>query len=271
MRLIFTLVFSSFSLLTWAQGWVPMGARSMSMANASVALSDVWAYHNNPGALGDVDEFSVGVSYENRFLLKELQSQGFAAVVPLKTGVLSVGGQTYGFTDFRTYRVGMGYSMKLSERFFAGVQMNYQGLQLSEGYGRADALSGEAGVYAKITDQLTLGASVNNIGRAKLSDFQDDRFSTVMRLGTSYHFSKRVMIALEVEKDLEYNPRLKAGIEYELVKQLKFRGGVATGPTELTFGMGYQFREFEIGCGTSYHQLLGWSPHFSLIFQRDKK
>ena len=54
-----------------AQGWVPAGARSMSMGNASTTFNDVWAYHNNPGALGDIDKFSVGISYENRFLLRQ--------------------------------------------------------------------------------------------------------------------------------------------------------------------------------------------------------
>ena len=62
-------------ILAFAQGWYPGGGRSMSMANASVALNDEWSFFNNPGALGAQDKFSAGLSYENRFLLKELQSQ----------------------------------------------------------------------------------------------------------------------------------------------------------------------------------------------------
>ena len=116
------------TLLASAQGWVPMGARSMSMANASTTLNDVWAYHHNPAALADISEITAGVSYENRFLLSELQSQGFAVAVPLKVGVVSVGGQLYGDKQFRTYKGGFGYSMRLAEKIFAGVQLNYMGL-----------------------------------------------------------------------------------------------------------------------------------------------
>ena len=262
---ILTLLISGFNLN--AQGWQPMGGRSMSMANASITLNDVWGYQNNPGALADVDKFAAGVSYENRFLLKELQSQGFAVVVPLKVGVLSAGGQMYGYTSFRSYRAGLGYSMKLSEKFFAGVQMNYMGLQLSEGYGSASTLSGEAGIYAKVTENWKIGATVNNLGRAKLSDFEDDRFSTIMRLGTSYSFSKKVLLAFEVDKDLDYDPRFKTGIEYEVAKNFHLRGGFATAPIEVTFGAGYKFKQIDLNIGSAYHQVLGWSPHFSILFQ----
>ena len=119
----------------YGQGWMPLGARSMSMANTSVTFNDVWAYNNNPAALADVDKFSAGFSYENRFLLKELQTQGFAVAIPLKVGVLSLGGHMYGYKQYRSYKAGLGYSLKLSEKFYSGAQLNYQGLSLSENYG----------------------------------------------------------------------------------------------------------------------------------------
>ena len=91
----------------------------MSLANASSTFNDVWAFHDNPGALADVDKVSVGISYENRFLLKDLQSQAIAVSIPLKVGVLSFGGNLYGYSQYRPYKAGVGYSMKLSEVFYA--------------------------------------------------------------------------------------------------------------------------------------------------------
>lgn len=63
-----------FTCYSFSQGWLPVGARSNSLVNASVAIADVWAYHHNPGALGELKQAAAGISYENRFLLKELQS-----------------------------------------------------------------------------------------------------------------------------------------------------------------------------------------------------
>ncbi len=55
-----------------AQGWKPAGARSMSMANSTVALVDVWSFHHNPAGLAFVKNVSAGLSYENRFLLIDI-------------------------------------------------------------------------------------------------------------------------------------------------------------------------------------------------------
>ena len=65
------LFFCSFTSV--AQGWMPVGSRSNSMGNASVALTDVWAFHHNPAGLSELKNIHGGISYENRFLLKELQ------------------------------------------------------------------------------------------------------------------------------------------------------------------------------------------------------
>lgn len=265
---ILLLLVSSYS---YSQGWLPVGARSNSLANASVTIADVWAYHHNPGALGELKQTSVGVSYENRFLLKEFQSQGLAFAQPLKVGVISVGAQFYGYRQYRTQRIGAGYSMKLAERFFAGVQLNYLGLQLNENYGNRHGVSAEAGVQALLTENWRLGFSVTNIGRAKLSDYQDERFSTDFRLGMSYNLSNKVLFLLEGSKTIIDKAKIKAAVEYQAFSNFFVRAGVATAPIEFTFGLCYKWKVISIDAGTSYHQLLGWSPNFSLTYTANKK
>jgi hypothetical protein len=260
------LIIVSIPFCILSQGWLPVGGRSNSIANAAVALSDAWSFHHNPGALADVSKMAIGVSYENRFLLRELQSQGFVYIQPLKKGVISLGAQSYGYTHFRTFRGGLGYSMKLSEKFMAGVQMNYQTLRLIEAYGSKQALTAEFGILGHLTDQWSVGMSVFNLGRAKLSVFEDDRFSTIMRLGTSYVFSGKLTVVAEAEKNLEYALRLKAGLDYMVARSFYFRAGVATQPVEVTFGFGHKMKSFQLDLGSAHHQQLGWSPHFGLTF-----
>ena len=251
-----------------AQGWLPMGSRSNALGNASVAIEDVWAYHHNPANLASISKFSIGLSYENRFLLKELQSQGLVVVSPLKRGVLSFGVQTFGFKNFRTNRLGLGYCMKLSEFLSGGVQLNYHQIRLTEPYGRKNSITAEVGLKARITENWKVAFSVLNIGRAMLSEYGEDRLTTVMRIGTQFNFSDKVFVVAEVEKNIEYPLRIKSGIEYNPMKKLFLRGGIATQPIELTAGLGYRFKEqFQIDMGSAYHQVLGWSPNFSFIYQ----
>jgi hypothetical protein len=247
-----------------AQGWLPVGARSMSLSNTSVCLEDVWAFHHNPGALGTISKTSVGISYENRFLMKEFQSQGLAIAQPLKKGVLSIGAQFYGYNLYKTNRIGLGYSLKFSDKLFAGVQMNYQSLKIS--------ISGELGILAKINENVSFGFSVFNVNRAKLSVFQDDRFSTYLKMGISYAVSSKVLILAEAEKELSSKLRPKGALEYQVANRFFLRLGAAGNPVEMSFGVGYGLKSgFKLDLGTAWDQYLGWSPHFGLNFELNKK
>lgn len=267
-KLLFILVM--ISSVSFGQGIYPSGARSMSMGNASVTFYDVWSHFNNPGAIGKVESFTAGISYENRFLLKELQSQSIATVIPLKVGAVSVGGQMFGYREFRTYKAGAGYGLRLGEKFYAGVQLNYLGLQLNNAYGSKHGVSGDLGMLGEVTENWIIGFSVANVFRSKLSEFQDDRMTTLMRFGSSYILSEKALISGEVEKDISNPMRFKAGVEYKPIDNFSLRGGMATAPIEFSFGLGYQAKSISINAGSSYHQILGWSPHFGLTFMNKK-
>ena len=265
---IFLMTIFIFSLqFSFGQGWLPMGSRSHALGNASVAIDDIWAYHHNPANLVSVKKLGLGLSYENRFLLKELQSQGFVVALPLKVGVISFGLQSFGFKNFRTNRLGLGYSMKLAEFLSCGVQLNYHQVRLTDAYGRKDALTAELGLRANITDNWKVAFSVFNLTRTKISEFGEDRLSTLMRLGTQYTFSEKVMLVAELEKNIEFPVRFKTGIEYSPIRKLFLRGGFATQPLEISAGLGYRFKEqFQLDLGSAYHQILGWSPNFSFTY-----
>lgn len=262
---------SLFTQLVFSQGWMPTGARSNALGDASVTLVDAWAFHHNPGALGELKSMSIGISYQNRFLLKQLQSQGIVYAQPLKVGVLSVGAQFYGYDQYRTQRIGAGYSMKLADFLFAGVQLNYQGLQFNSNYGSNHSISAEAGLQALVTEKWRIGVSVFNIGRAKLSDFEDDRYTTMMRLGTSYTISDKVIVLAEAYKDLDFKVNFKGGVEYQAFDNFFIRAGAASAPVEFTFGFGYKWKVIQLDLGSAYSQQLGWSPSFSFSYISTKK
>ena len=265
------LLFVFMAVTAQGQGWLPIGARSNSMANAVVADVDTWSYFHNAGALGYQKNVSVGVSYENRYLLKELQTQALVYVQPLKTGVLSVGVQSFGYKTYRTNRFGVGYALKLHEKIAMGVQLNYQDVWV-QNYDYVGTLTAEFGLLAKITNKLNLGFSVMNLNRAHISRLPDDRFGTFFRLGLRYEISKLVAINLEVEKEIRSKIRPRLGVDYQLVKRFFLRVGAAYNPPEIAFGIGYQFPiGLKLDAGSAWRQHLGWSPHIGLTFDFKSK
>ena len=261
--ILFILVYQ----FSFAQSYLNVGARSNSMANASVALVDGWAYHNNPGALGDLKKMEIGVSYENRFLLKDLQSQGLVYALPLRVGVVSFGSQLFGSDAYKSYRVGGGYSMRLTDKLFIGVQLNYQGFRLSSNYGSKNTITAEVGIFSKLTEKWNIGVSVFNLGRTKISSFQDERLNTLLRIGSTYQLSSKVLFAMEAEKNINYQLRFKSAFEYSPVKKIFLRAGIKTQPIAFTFGFGYKSKFVQLDFGSSYNQLLGWSPHISFTYK----
>ncbi|MDR0801824.1 hypothetical protein [Fluviicola sp.] len=264
--LLLLLLFTHTAFLSFSQGWNPVGARSVSLANTSVCLNDVWAYHHNPGATASIQEISIGTYYESRFLTKELQTQALALAIPLKVGVISAGAQFFGYEQFRNIRTGLGYSMKFTDFLQVGIQGNIQTLRLGGNYGSTTSGTVEAGLLAKISEKWSIGISVMNIGRQRINPLSD-WFVTVLRAGCQYKPSKKVSILAEVEKQVITKISFRGAVEYQPAKSFFIRLGAQSAPIEFALGFGYRISGFSIDLGSKYHQTLGWTPHFGLNYQ----
>jgi hypothetical protein len=264
--LIFVLVLS---LEFQAQGWRPIGARSSGLSNASVGISDVWSYYNNPAATAELTQMEVGAFYETRFLSKELQTQALAFALPIKKGVFSVGAFTYGYEQYRATRGGLGYALKLSDNFYLGAQANLNQLRFNSNYGSSLSATAEVGLLAKISEKWMLGLSAMNIGSQKISS-TEERFTSVLRAGFRFKVSEKVLILGEIEKQVIHPFSFKTGVEYLPIEHLFIRLGAQSGPASFSFGFGYKKKQFAIDLSTNYHQILGWSPSFGLNYQFKK-
>lgn len=265
-RLLLLLLFTNCCSFLFGQGWNLVGSRAVSLSNTSVCLDDVWAYHHNPGAAASVKTISFGAYYETRFLTKELQTQALAVAIPLKTGVLTAGGQFFGYQQYRNTRAGLGYSMKFTDFLQVGVQGNLQTLRLGGNYGSTLSGTIEAGVLAKVSEKWSIGFSVMNIGRQRINP-TNDRFGTILRGGCHYKPSKKVSLFAEVEKQVITKISFKGAVEYQPVEPLYIRFGAQSAPMEFALGLGYRVSGFSIDLGSKYHQTLGWSPNFGLNYQ----
>lgn len=248
-----------------------VGARFSACGDANVCMIDPWSFQLNPGALALLDKTSFSATYQSRFLLKEMQAQGLVYIQPIRRGVFSIGTSIQGNEFLRFFRGGMGYSMKLSDKFSAGVQLNYNRIALAENYGKQVMITAECGVYVTLTENWHLGASVFNLGRAKLADFEDERLATRFRLGSSMSLSKVVLLCLEAEKDVEHPLRIKAGIEYLPNATLSIRAGCKLNPLEISTGFGCSWSSLQLDFATQYHQFLGWTPQVTFTFRTKVK
>jgi hypothetical protein len=248
-----------------------LGARSAAMGNASVTFSDVWSANQNQAGLAFLKDVSAGVYYENRFMVKELGLKAGAIAVPVKGGTFGVCVSNFGFTSYSENKYSVSFAKAFGHVFSMAVAMDYLSTKIGEGYGSKGQFVAEVGVQAKPLKGLTLGAHVFNPNHAKLVDYNNERIPTIIRLGANYNFSDKVMIALENEKDISQKSIFKAGIEYKVVKELYLRAGICTNPSLSSYGFGLNLQNLRIDVSASYHQVLGISPQFGLLYQFKSK
>ena len=247
-----------------------IGARSAAMGGFTTTLSDVWSTNNNQAGLGFSTDFSGGIYYENRFLLKETSYKAGALVIPVKIGALGISVTSFGFELYNETKAGLSYGQRFGDKFSVGVQLNYLNTKLTQEYGTKTSITGAIGLIAKLNKELTMGVHLYNPTRSKLAEYDNERIPTIMKLGLEYRFSEKVMMGVETEKDMNFDAVVKAGLEYHITEVLYLRGGISTNPTQYAFGFGMKLKDFKIDISSSFHQTLGMTPAISIIYVKNK-
>lgn len=244
-----------------------IGGRSNGLANSSLLLTDVWAVKNNIGALGKIDNHAVGLSYQNKFLLQEFSNQSLAIALNSKYGNFGLYYQQAGFSLYRQSVSGLGYAMKLNENVSAGVSLNYQHVKFGDIYGSKGSVSASIGMHYALNKNIELAMNVANLNRAKLDDYQDERFPTVFNLGMKYKFSETTFWSVEAEKDLLHPINIKSGLEIKAHEILMIRLGVNSYPFQAGMGVGLVLKKFQLDISSSWHAHLGMNPSAGLTYK----
>jgi len=247
-----------------------IGARSTAMGGVATTFSDLWSTNNNQAGLGFVKELAGGVYYENRFLLKATGYKAGAFVIPTKSGALGLSVTSIGYNLYNQTKAGLSYGQRFGNKISFGVQINYLSTSLSQDYGKNSTVTGAIGLIAKLSDELSMGVHIYNPTKSKFVDYNNEKIPTIMKLGFTYQFSKKVLLSVETEKDMDFTAQVKAGVEYHILEVLYLRAGISTNPTQSSFGFGLNLKDFKIQISSSYHQTLGLTPGISLIYQKSK-
>lgn len=246
---------------------LPLGARSAALGGASVTLNDLWSTQNNQAGLARIDTIEIGVYAERKFLLPQLGYNAFSGVLPIKGGTFGLSYSRFGYNKYNENKIGLAFAKKLGENFSAAVQLDYLSKFIGDNYGKSGTIAAEFGVQAKLAKGLFVGAHVFNPTRAKSADYNKEKIPTIIKVGANYVFSDKVFWAVEAEKDINYKPNFKTGIEYRIIPQFYLRAGVSTQPTLSSFGFGLRLKQINLDVAATYHQQLGFTPHLGFSYR----
>ena len=266
-QLLFTFLISLTFNITFAQNThINVGGRSAAMGRTGVASSDFWAVNNNQAGLAFVEKSGVGFYYQNLYIMNDLNFNQASAIFKTFHGGFGLNVSYFGYGKYNEKKISLAYGMQLGKRFAIGAQLDYLHTYIAEEYGSKGVVTFELGMMAKITDELTLGAHVFNPIRAKLADYNDERIPTILTLGLNWTLSKDFTAAIEAESDMNHPLVLKAGLEYNIMDLMYARIGISNNPNIFSFGVGLHFAGFKLDFSSSMHQVLGYSPQISAIY-----
>lgn len=259
------IIFSVFQLHAW-DIFETAGSRSNSLGKCSVSLSDFWSCINNPAGISSLKDISLGFSYENRFLMKELAYKNLGVVLPTDKGVFSLSVSQFGFTHYNENVFALIYAKNFGPNLRIGLKLDYVLVRFSEDYDNLSIPTFEIGMQYKIKSAVCIGAHLINPINIKLKTINKDKLPVIMRLGISYNILDNLLLTSEIEENFEYNFSYKSGIEYEIVDNIFIRCGIHFNPQEFSFGFGYNNKFFVLDIAAQINQILGTSINCSLVY-----
>lgn len=272
LHLVFLYVFILLGRVA-AQPTYQSGARSISLGEASLLMSDVWATQNNPSMLSSLKNFQAGIWAERKFNIRGLSNGAIAICNPLGKDVAAgVILNTYGSTTFRQMYSGVSVGMKLAPNLDGGVGIGLLSSSFQQKiYGKHINGIANLGASYKLNPNSIIGFNISNPTGEKLTDSLIERIPTIIQFGVKQKAGKMVNLLAELEKVSDQKLNYKAALEYTPGAKLKLRIGLKTWPMSYGFGMGYKTGNIQLNLSFQVHEVLGISPSADLIFDSPKK
>jgi len=226
-----------------------MGARSASLATASSTLADGWSLFNNIGGLAKNKATAVNFAFSINPTLLGASRAAASVSLPVKIGVAGAGFFRFGDELYSEQVISVGFANQFGLASL-GVKANYIQYR-AEGFGTNSVLSLNFGGIAELSPFFTIGAHITNLNQPKLS--ADESLPVKLATGIQFKPDKNLLLLLELEKDLSYDPTIKGGIEYEFYKKVDFRVGFNLHPNTVSCGVGYRASRLTIDYGLQYN------------------
>jgi hypothetical protein len=243
-----------------------MGGRANGMGYASAALFDEWGVFNNIAGIAKIETTTASFAYDLHPSLVGANRTAALIAHPFYIGVIGVGAYRFGDNLYNEHILSAGFSNTFGIASL-GLKVNYIQYQ-TEGFGTKGVMSINFGGIAQLTPILAVGAYITNINQPDLNDFE--KLPTRLAAGISITPTEKISIITELEKDLEYDPTWKAGIEYKFHTKFSARTGYNINPNTAFFGLGFKTKKFNIDYALQHNVVLSLSHQASISYQFNK-
>jgi hypothetical protein len=242
------------------------GAREMALAHSGVSLGGIWSVYYNPAGLATVQNTSFGIGYENKFMVKDLNTASCALSFPLIKGTVGTACSYFGGTRYNEKKFAVAYAHKLASNLSAGILVDYFSASLPEGYDDSRTLAGELGLLAKPLEKLSVGLHIANISGSGFKYYSNNNLPQFIRTGVTWTEENFTLIT-QAQISAKQETIISVATEINILKNTAIRMGASNNESmRFTFGFGYALQNLRADIAFAHHDVLGMSSSFSLVF-----
>ena len=257
-----------------------VGAREAALSMAVISIPGSFSVFHNQAFLA-VDNTkidfirirSAGVSLRQPYFLTGYSESALSIVIPAHDIVFGLGLTHTGIANYSESSVGLAIAKRLTRKLSAGLFFNYFTFSLPESGQNKGSFQLDGGFAYQYSEILSFGFHLRNAISSAVSTFQYNvAFPLLLRGGASCRLTERILLctetSLETESGFEKKPGLdfRFGMEYSIRENFFFRGGISTKLFQHSAGFGYKWNACQVDFALVHHEILGYSPIFSLSY-----
>jgi len=219
---------------------------------------------NNPAAQQNTT-VNGGIWLSNRFTGTNINQGGIAAAFRIKTFVLGTDATYSGTPEFNRNALHISASQKFTAGFSAGFSAGITSVSQGGPYPNQSAFSGRLGANLKINEKWEAACVLSNPWN-KVDESTGVNPTAAGALG--YQANKTTRLWGQYRYDSRFKPVYGVSVLNEINDKLHVFGALQTGYEPISAGLEWRLKNMRFAASTRYHVALGFSPMFSLFWNR---
>lgn len=212
---------------------------------------------------------SVDINYFNKYGLKELGTVSLAVSIPNELLSTGVNISSFGYDRYRESMFRFFVGKSLTDKWSAGISIQYSMLQTEMLEERPQYLSVDVGVVYSPVEKLLVTLLIMDLPSVAIKKEITDIETIIgysLQVGFQWEVINNLLIAGTAETNKQTTLTGSVGIEYQLLDHFKVRAGIKATPLLPSLGVGYRFGGFTVDVATVYHPILGMSTGVGLKY-----
>lgn len=207
----------------------------------------------------------VAISYQNKFLIKEVNFTNGILIIPTNHGGFSISTSIFGNNNFQQSKISFGYGRSLGRSIEMGIAFHNFKVYIPQ-YNNLSLFTNELGLILHLDDKITVGLAAFNPLNAKFKYPVNSALSSRYRTGLGYRLSEDLLFSFELIKEESRKPGFSPGINYNFHHKFYFSTAFSFPEAKMFIAAGVHLKNIRINATMENHPVLGLSPGITCFF-----